>query len=100
VPWKPYRTPFSNPKYSPNPKKGTTVRSDSQRGVRSSSMLGNRAPVCLFAGWANSRTAISSATDRESDPHGRQERSEAFLSNGMDQQEADDKHHRAGYAMN
>jgi hypothetical protein len=27
-------------------------------------------------------------------------RSEAFLSNGMDQQEADDKHHRAGYAMN
>ena len=26
--------------------------------------------------------------------------SEAFLSNGMDQQEADDKHHRAGYAMN
>jgi hypothetical protein len=25
---------------------------------------------------------------------------EAFLSNGMDQQEADDKHHRAGYAMN
>lgn len=23
----------------------------------------------------------------------------AFLSNGMDQQEADDKHHRAGYAM-
>jgi len=35
-----------------------------------------------------------------SDPHGRQERPEAFLSNGMDQQEADDKHHRAGYAMN
>jgi hypothetical protein len=33
-------------------------------------------------------------------PHGRQERLEAFLSNGMDQQEADDKHHRAGYAMN
>jgi hypothetical protein len=26
------------------------------------------------------------------DPHGRQERSEAFLSNGMDQQEADDKY--------
>jgi hypothetical protein len=26
--------------------------------------------------------------------------SEAVLSNGMDQQEADDKHHRAGYAMN
>jgi hypothetical protein len=25
---------------------------------------------------------------------------EAVLSNGMDQQEADDKHHRAGYAMN
>jgi hypothetical protein len=25
---------------------------------------------------------------------------EAFLSNGMDQQEADDQHHRAGYAMN
>ena len=24
----------------------------------------------------------------------------AFLSDGMDQQEADDKHHRAGYAMN
>jgi hypothetical protein len=23
-----------------------------------------------------------------------------FVSNGMDQQEADDKHHRAGYAMN
>src|SRR5215467_3917016 len=32
--------------------------------------------------------------------HGRQERSEAFRSDGMDQQEADDKHHRAGYAMN
>jgi len=30
----------------------------------------------------------------------RQGRSKAFLSNGMDQQEADDKHHRAGYAMN
>ena len=27
-------------------------------------------------------------------------RSEAFLSNGMDQQDADDKHHRTGYAMN
>jgi len=25
---------------------------------------------------------------------------EVFLSDGMDQQEADDKHHRAGYAMN
>ena len=25
---------------------------------------------------------------------------EEFLSHGMDQQEADDKHHRAGYAMN
>jgi hypothetical protein len=25
---------------------------------------------------------------------------EAFLSNGMDQQEADDQHRRAGYAMN
>jgi len=35
-----------------------------------------------------------------SDPHGRQERSEAFLSIGMDQEEADDKHHRAGYTMN
>jgi hypothetical protein len=23
-----------------------------------------------------------------------------YLSDGMDQQEADDKHHRAGYAMN
>ena len=34
------------------------------------------------------------------DPHGRQERSKAFFSNGMDQQKADDKHHRAGYAMN
>src|SRR6516164_8551350 len=33
-------------------------------------------------------------------PHGRQERSEAFLSDGMDQQEADDKHHSAGDAMN
>jgi len=32
--------------------------------------------------------------------HLRQERSEAFRSDGMDQQEADDKHHRAGYAMN
>jgi hypothetical protein len=28
--------------------------------------------------------------------HGRQARSEVFLSNGMDQQQADDKHHRAG----
>jgi hypothetical protein len=26
--------------------------------------------------------------------------SEAFLSNGMDQQETDDKYHGAGYAMN
>ncbi len=34
------------------------------------------------------------------EPHGRQEQSEAFLSNGMDQQEADDKQHCAGYAMN
>jgi hypothetical protein len=25
---------------------------------------------------------------------------EAFLSNGMEQQEADDQHHRAGYAIN
>ena len=33
-------------------------------------------------------------------PHGRQEGSQAFLSDGTDQQEADDKHHRAGYAMN
>jgi hypothetical protein len=33
-------------------------------------------------------------------PSRSQERSEAFLSNGMDQQKADDKHHRAGYAMN
>jgi hypothetical protein len=33
-------------------------------------------------------------------PSRRQERPEAFFSNGMDQQEADDKHHRAGYAMN
>src|SRR5262249_34550696 len=32
--------------------------------------------------------------------HGRQERSEVFLSNGMDQQEADDKHDRAGDSMN
>ncbi len=29
-----------------------------------------------------------------------EERSKALLSNGVDQQEADDKHHRAGYAMN
>jgi hypothetical protein len=28
------------------------------------------------------------------------DRSEAFLSNGMDKQKADEKHHRAGYAMN
>ena len=34
------------------------------------------------------------------DPQRRQEQSEAFLSNGMDQQEADDKHHHAGFAMN
>ena len=33
-------------------------------------------------------------------PHIRQERPEAFLSNCTDQQEADDKHYRAGYAMN
>jgi len=38
------------------------------------------------------------ATSR-SDSHG-QEGSEAFLSNGMDQEETDDKHHRAGDAMN
>jgi hypothetical protein len=33
-------------------------------------------------------------------PQGRQERSEVFFSDGMDQKEADDQHHRAGYAMN
>jgi len=37
------------------------------------------------------RTTLQNGWSR-SDPHGRQERSEAFLSNGTDQQGADDKH--------
>jgi hypothetical protein len=37
---------------------------------------------------------------REETRHAEQERQKAFLSNDMDQEEADGKHHRAGYAMN
>ena len=33
-------------------------------------------------------------------PSGSTRTVEAFLSNGTDQQETDDQHHRAGYAMN
>jgi hypothetical protein len=35
-----------------------------------------------------------------SDAYGRQKWSESVLSNDMDQEEADDNHHGAGYAMN
>jgi hypothetical protein len=52
------------------------------------------------AGFEGQWIDNSSMADRDPTLTVDKERSEAFLSNGMDQQEADDKHRRAGYAMN
>jgi len=89
-----------------NEKRGTIVGPPSMRwdtNLYKNTNLTERVSLQFEAAAINARQLIignSEGSQRNKTLPVRQARSEAFLSNGMDQQEADDKHHRAGYAMN